>query len=74
MTKEELIKKYVGKRVKLLAPIEDPYSPKEVGDIFHVSGVDDALNLLGSWESGGSLNIIYNKDSFENKAAQSPKL
>ena len=65
LTKEELIRKYAGKRVRLLAPIEDPYSPKAVGEIFHVSGVDDACQLLGSWESGGSINILVDKDSFE---------
>lgn len=54
-----------GTRLKLTAPIDDPYSPKEAGDIFTVDFIDDAFNIHGHWKSGGSIAIIIEKDHFE---------
>ncbi len=54
-----------GTKLRLTAPIEDPYGPKAVGDILTVSYIDDALQIHGKWESGGSLAIIIGKDDFE---------
>lgn len=54
-----------GSKLRLTEPIDDPYSPKEVGDIFTVSYIDDALQIHGSWVSGGSIALIIGKDSFE---------
>lgn len=54
-----------GTKLKLTAPINDPYTPKEVGDILTVTFIDDALNIHGSWQSGGSIALIIGVDSFE---------
>lgn len=54
-----------GTQLRLTAPIEDKYSPKEAGDIFTVDYIDDALQLHGKWASGGSIAIIIEKDHFE---------
>lgn len=51
--------------LKLTAPIEDKYTPKEVGDIFKVDHVDDKMQIHGSWASGGSMAIIIGEDEFE---------
>jgi len=54
-----------GTKLRLTSPIQDPYSPKAVGDIMTVSYVDDIGNIHGSWSSGGSLAIIIGEDEFE---------
>lgn len=54
-----------GTKLKLTAPIEDPYTPKEAGDILTVSHIDDRLQIHGHWQSGGSIAIIIGVDSFE---------
>ena len=54
-----------GTRLRLTADIEDPYTPKKVGDIFTVDYVDDIGQIHGRWASGGSIALIPEKDSFE---------
>lgn len=54
-----------GTKLRLTEPIEDKYSPKNVGDILTVSYIDDAGQIHGSWVSGGSLAIIIEVDKFE---------
>ena len=54
-----------GDRIRLLASIEDPYTPKEAGDTMVVSYVDDAGQIHGTWESGGSIAVIVGVDRFE---------
>lgn len=55
-----------GTKLRLTKPIQDPYTPKQVGDIFTSSGVvDDEFQLSGSWESGGSMSLRLTDDSFE---------
>lgn len=53
-----------GMKLKLLSPIEDPFSPKNVGDVMTVEYVDDIGQIHGSWKSGGSLAIIPENDNF----------
>lgn len=53
-----------GTIVELTADIDDPYTPKKAGDRFRVSGIDDALQLHGSWFNGGSMAIDIEQDSF----------
>ena len=66
VTRTELDAKYPkGTRVKLTAPIDDEFTPKEVGDIFVVSRADDAGQLHGHWENGGSMAIVVGVDEFE---------
>ncbi|SEW38917.1 DUF4314 domain-containing protein [[Clostridium] fimetarium] len=59
---EELYPK--GMVLQLTERIDDPYSPKEVGDIFTVKCADDNMQLHGSWKSGGSIAIVVGKDKF----------
>lgn len=54
-----------GTRLRITSPIADPYTPKEVGDLFTVSHIDDAAQIHGSWDSGGSIAIIIGEDNFE---------
>lgn len=54
-----------GTRLRLLRGIDDPFSPKRQGDVVTVSFVDDAGQIHGRWDSGGSLALIAGKDDFE---------
>lgn len=54
-----------GSKLRITKSIEDPYTPKEVGDIFTVDYIDDAAQIHGSWASGGSIAIIIGEDEFE---------
>lgn len=54
-----------GTRLRLLRCINDPFSPKKQGDIMTVSFVDDACQIHGTWESGGSIALIVGQDVFE---------
>lgn len=54
-----------GTKLRLTADIDDPYTPKKVGDIFTVDFVDDVGQLHGKWKSGGSMALIPERDSFE---------
>lgn len=61
-----LRKKYPkGTRLRLLRGIGDPYSPKKQGEIMTVSFVDDACQIHGTWQNGGSLALIAGLDAFE---------
>lgn len=61
-----LRKKYPkGTRLRLLMGISDPFSPKAAGEIMMVSFVDDAGQIHGTWDSGGSLALIAGLDAFE---------
>lgn len=52
--------------LRLTAPIEDPYTPKGVGDEFISSGVvDSEMQLSGHWKSGGSMSLRLEDDSYE---------
>lgn len=52
-----------GTKVRLLA-MDDPQAPP-VGTKGEVRGVDDAGNILVSWENGSSLSLILGTDKFE---------
>lgn len=57
-----------GTVLRLTAPIEDPYTPKSVGDEFISSGVvDSEMQLSGHWKSGGSMSLRLEDDSYEIK-------
>lgn len=49
-----------GTRVELLK-MDDPQAPP-IGTYGTVLGVDDIGSILVSWNSGGSLNIVYGED------------
>ena len=53
-----------GTVLELTAPINDKYTPKEVGDRFIVSSVDDIGQIHGRFLSGGSMAIIPEVDKF----------
>lgn len=57
--------RYVGRTVELTEPINDPYTPKLVGAKFHVTGIDDELQLHGRWEDGGSMALVIEHDHFK---------
>lgn len=72
-TVEWLRKEYpAGTRVRLLS-MEDVQAPP-VGTIGTVQGIDDAGHILMSWDSGGSLNLVYGVDGFEKVATMSDKV
>lgn len=54
-----------GTRLRLCRDISDPFSPKRQDDIMTVSFVDDAGQIHGIWESGGSIALIVGLDVFE---------
>lgn len=55
----------VGTRLRLRRGIEDCFSPKRQDDVMTVSFVDDAGQIHGRWDRGGSLALIAGKDDFE---------
>ena len=60
----EALRKYYprGTKVKLLA-MDDPQAPP-TGTMGEILGVDDAGQLLVRWETGSSLSLIPDVDSF----------
>ena len=52
-----------GTRVRLTR-MDDPQAPP-IGTEGTVIGVDDAGNIMMSWDSGGGLNLVYGVDSFQ---------
>ena len=63
-TVERIRKEYpVGTRVELVR-MDDPQAPP-IGTEGTVNGVDDAGNIMVSWDSGGGLNLVYGVDSFQ---------
>jgi hypothetical protein len=52
--------------IELTAPIDDPFSPKEIGDRFKVKFIDDMLQLHGTWlePATGSIAVEIGQDSF----------
>ena len=63
-TVEHLREQYPdGTRVRLLS-MDDPQAPP-IGTEGTVIGVDDAGNIMMSWDSGGGLNLVYGVDSFQ---------
>jgi len=71
MSKEQRRKQYEeqypkGTVLRLLEPIDDPYTPKNVGVEFISDGVVDSMfQLHGHWSDGGSMALIIEKDKFE---------
>ena len=62
-TVERLREQYPdGTRVRLLS-MDDPQAPP-IGTEGTVIGVDDAGNIMMSWDSGGGLNLVYGVASF----------
>lgn len=61
-----------GTRVRLLA-MDDAQAPP-VGTLGTVTAVDDVGHLLMSWDSGGSLSLLYGVDSFEKVSVMSDKV
>ena len=63
-TVERLREQYPdGTRVRLLS-MDDPQAPP-IGTEGTVIGVDDAGNIMMSWDSGGGLNLVYGVASFQ---------
>lgn len=72
-TVERLRREYpAGTRVRLLA-MDDVQAPP-AGTLGTVTAVDDAGHILMSWDSGGSLNLVYGVDSFEKVPTMSDKV
>ena len=61
---ESLRKTYIkGTRIKL-THMDDPQAPP-IGTKGTVRGVDDAGQIMVSWDNGSSLSLIYGEDSAE---------
>lgn len=56
-----------GTVIELTEAIDDPCTPKPVGARFKVSGIDDALQLHGSWlpPERGSMAVDIEHDHFK---------
>ena len=52
-----------GTRIRLLK-MDDPQAPP-VGTLGVVRGVDDTGSIMASWDTGGSLSIVYGEDLCE---------
>ena len=60
-TVERLRKRYpAGTRVRLVS-MDDIQAPP-VGTLGTVRGVDDAGDIMVSWDNGSSLNVVYGVD------------
>lgn len=58
---EHLRKQYpIGTRVELVRMVDVQAPP--VGTRGTVTGVDDAGSIMVSWDSGGSLSVVYGED------------
>ena len=53
----------VGTRIRLIS-MDDPYTKLTCGDCGTVQGVDDAGQIMMSWDRGGSLSLIPGVDRF----------
>ena len=62
----------VGTRVRLLS-MDDPQAPP-IGTEGTVLGVDDAGHSMMSWDSGGSLNLVYGVDRFQTVPTMTDKV
>lgn len=72
-TVQRLRREYpAGTRVRLLA-MDDVQAPP-AGTLGTVTAVDDAGHILMSWDSGGSLNLVYGVDRFEKVPTMSDKV
>ena len=56
-----------GTRIELIAMPDDPH-PVAPGTIGTCQGVDDAGQIMMSWDGGGSLSLIPGVDSFRKVA------
>lgn len=54
-----------GTKLRLISDLHDPYVPKKEGDVLTVDFIDDAGQIHGTWESGGSMALIPEIDKFE---------
>ena len=61
-----------GTRVRLLS-MDDPQAPP-IGTEGTVLGVDDAGHIMMSWDSGGSLNLVYGVDRFQSIPTMTDKV
>lgn len=61
-----------GTRVRLLS-MDDPQAPP-IGTEGAVLGVDDAGHIMMSWDSGGSLNLVYGVDRFQSIPTMTDKV
>lgn len=52
-----------GTRIRLLR-MDDSQSPP-INTVGTVNGIDDAGQILMSWDNGSSLSLIINEDKFE---------
>lgn len=63
-TVERVRREYpVGTRVRLLK-MDDIQAPP-IGTVGTVTGVDDIASIMVSWDSGGSLSVVYGEDLVE---------
>ena len=53
--------------------MDDPQAPP-IGTEGTVNGVDDAGNIMVSWDSGGGLNLVYGVDSVQIVPTMTDKL
>ena len=63
-TVEHLREQYPAGTIVRLLSMDDPQAPP-IGTEGTVNGVDDAGNIMVSWDSGGGLNLVYGVDSFQ---------
>jgi hypothetical protein len=54
-----------GRRVRLLAVPDDPYTQLQPGDVGTVSGIDSVGTIHVRWDKGGNLGLLPDVDHFE---------
>lgn len=55
----------IGRRVRLLAAPDDPYTRLQAGDVGTVIHVDSLDTIHVRWDKGGTLGLVPDLDRFE---------
>lgn len=64
-TKKRQIDPRPGGRVKLLQPLDDPYSKLKEGDEGTISHIDDMKTIHVKWDNGSTLGLIPEVDHYQ---------
>lgn len=62
-----------GTRIELVKDMEDQFTALRAGAQGTVLDVDDAGHILMNWDSGSTLSLIYNQDSFRVISGENSK-
>jgi hypothetical protein len=60
----EVYKKFIGKRIRLIST-NDEYTSLKSGDIGTINFVDDTGTIFAEWDNGSNLGLLPDVDCFE---------